>query len=90
MNQKNIEQRSLIIGCLWLFLMGISALTAYFATHLEALFVDAYFTLITLTTALLSIVISKISTKVSTRFPNGLFVLEQLYAFFSHYLQLYY
>lgn len=86
MNQKNIEQRSLMIGCLWLFLMGISALTAYFATHLESLFVDAYFTLITLTTALLSIVISKISTKVSTRFPNGLFVLEPLYAFFQSLL----
>lgn len=86
MNQKNIEQRSLVIGCIWLFAMGVAALTAYFSTRLEALFVDAYFTLITLTTGLLSIVISKISTKVSKRFPNGLFVLEPLYAFFQSLL----
>lgn len=86
MNQKNIEQRSLVIGCIWLFAMGVAALTAYFSTRLEALFVDAYFTLITLTTALLSIVISKISTQVSKRFPNGLFVLEPLYAFFQSLL----
>ncbi|MCI1689439.1 MAG: cation transporter [Leuconostoc mesenteroides] len=83
MNQKNIEQRSLVIGCIWLFAMGVAALTAYFSTRLEALFVDAYFTLITLTTGLLSIIISKISTQVSKRFPNGLFVLEPLYAFFQ-------
>lgn len=30
MNQKNIEQRSLVIGCIWLFAMGLQRLQHIF------------------------------------------------------------
>lgn len=89
MNQKQIEQRGLKAGICINLIMGIAGISVYFVTQIEALFVDAYFTVITLISGLVSLLISKVSAKVSHRFPNGLFILEPIYSFCQSCLTLF-
>lgn len=80
MEQKKQEQRGLIVGVIVNLLMGLAGLWVYRLTGIEALSLDAYFTLIAVTSTAAAIIISKISSKTSPTFPNGLFMLEPLYA----------
>ncbi|MGQ2284019.1 cation transporter [Leuconostoc pseudomesenteroides] len=80
MNQKRIEQRGLWLGILINTIMAVSGITVFLITDIEALFVDAYFTVITLVSGMVSIIISKVSSKKSQRFPDGLFVLEPIFS----------
>lgn len=80
MTQKKIEQQGFIIGIFMNVLMGSLGLFVYHITHIQALFIDAYFTIITLISGISAIVISKWSAKTSSRFPKGYFMLEPLYA----------
>lgn len=80
MTQKKIEQRGFVIGIAMNLLMGSLGLFVYHITQIQALFVDAYFTIITLVSGISAIIISKWSAKTSERFPKGYFMLEPLYA----------
>ncbi|MDN6900596.1 cation transporter [Oenococcus sicerae] len=80
MQQKAIEQHTLMAGILANLFMGAAGMAAYYTSQIEALFVDAYFTVISLVSGLVAISISKLSTKVSKRFPNGLFILEPIFS----------
>lgn len=80
MHQKAIEQHTLMAGILANLFMGAAGMAAYYTSQIEALFVDAYFTVISLISGLVAIFISKLSTKVSKRFPNGLFILEPIFS----------
>ncbi len=80
MQQKAIEQHTLMAGILANLFMGAAGMAAYYTSQVEALFVDAYFTVISLISGLVAIFISKLSTKVSKRFPNGLFILEPIFS----------
>ncbi|ALS02503.1 hypothetical protein ATZ33_14280 [Enterococcus silesiacus] len=80
MDQKKIEQRALYIGIFFNILMGIAGLIAYRTTKVEALFIDAYFTVMTVLSGAFAIFISKVSANRTTRFPNGFFILEPIYA----------
>ena len=89
MNQKRIEQRGLWLGILINTIMAVSGITVFLITDIEALFVDAYFTVITLVSGMVSIIISKVSSKKSQRFPDGLFVLEPIFSLCQSLLLLY-
>ena len=80
MNQKKYEQRGLAVGIIFNIMMGTAGIWVYNMTQIEALFVDAYFTVIAVISGIAAIVISKFSKKKSRRFPNGYFMLEPLYA----------
>ena len=80
MNQKKYEQRGLAVGIIFNILMGAAGIWVYHITQIEALFVDAYFTVIAVTSGVAAILISKFSKKKSRKYPNGYFMLEPLYA----------
>lgn len=86
MNSKKIEQQALIVGIFVNLLMCCAGIVVYEITHIEALFIDAYFSVITFSTGIFSFTISKISSKKRTNFPNGLFALEPLYSLFQSLL----
>lgn len=86
MSNKTIEQKALIGGIFVNILMCIAGITIYEITHIEALFIDAYFSVITLGTGVLSLIISKITARQNAIFPNGLFALEPLYSLFQSLL----
>ncbi|MCP9312755.1 cation transporter [Liquorilactobacillus satsumensis] len=88
MKQKKIEQRGLLAGIMVNLLMSIAGMAVFYLTQIEALFVDAYFTIITLLSGIVSFFISKFSEKTSQRFPQGFFVLEPLYSLFQAALTL--
>lgn len=80
MNSKKYEQRALVVGILSNILMGGAGVWIYHITKIEALFLDAYFTLIAVISGIVATIISKKSRKTSKSFPNGCFFLEPLYA----------
>ncbi|MFT8312323.1 MAG: cation transporter [Sporolactobacillus sp.] len=80
MNIKAKEQRALLVGTITYSIMGLSSLAVYFITKIEAMFLDASFVLLTVLSTICARLISKYSVKTSDRFPNGLFVLEPIYA----------
>lgn len=88
MEQKKIEQKALMVGIVMNVLMGLSGLIVYRITRIEALFIDAYYTIIALFSGLLAIFISKTSAKRTDLFPNGFFILEPLYALLKSSLSL--
>lgn len=88
MKQKVKEQRSLIIGIFFNLLMGLAGLIVYQETKIEAMFVDAYFTIVAVGSGIFAVFISKLSAKRSRRFPNGFFILEPFYALLKSILTL--
>ncbi|MEX2784249.1 cation transporter [Streptococcus sp. H49] len=88
MNLKKIEQKSLWVGILINIAMGAIGLVIYRITRIEALFLDAYYTIIAVVSCLVAITISKVSTKRTLLFPNGFFIFEPLYAFLKSSLSL--
>ena len=63
MNQKKYEQRGLAVGIIINIMMGTAGIWVYNMTQIEALFVDAYFTVIAVISGIAAIVISKFSKK---------------------------
>ncbi|MFT8812932.1 MAG: cation transporter, partial [Oenococcus sp.] len=86
MTAKKIEQKSLLAGIFVNFLMSCAGILVYRTTHIEALFVDAYFSVITFFSAIVSLVVSRLSSHRSKMFPGGFFVLEPLYSLFQSVL----
>ncbi|MCV3296819.1 MAG: cation transporter [Oenococcus sp.] len=86
MTAKKIEQKSLLAGIFVNLLMSCAGILVYRTTHIEALFVDAYFSVITFFSAIVSLVVSRLSSHRSKMFPGGFFVLEPLYSLFQSVL----
>lgn len=80
MEQKKVEQRTLIIGIILNTIMAAAGWRVYQATKIEALFLDANFSLISALSCVVAILISKNSKKTSKTFPHGHFMYEPLYA----------
>lgn len=80
MEQKKVEQRTLIIGTILNTIMAAAGWWVYQATKIEALFLDANFSLISALSCVAAILISKNSKKTSKTFPHGHFLFEPLYA----------
>lgn len=89
MNQKKIEHRTLIIGIGANILMGTAGLSVYFLTRIEALFLDASFTMVAVLSGIIAAAISRNSKQTSETFPYGLFVLEPIYVIFKSLLILF-
>ena len=88
MNQKKYEQRALIVGIISNILMGGAGVWVYHITKIEALFLDAYFTLLAVLSGIVATIISKKSKNTSKSFPHGYFFLEPLYAILKSLLTL--
>jgi len=88
MNQKKHEQRGLIVGIISNILMGGAGVWIYHITKIEALFLDAYFTLLAVLSGIVAAIISKKSKNMSKSFPHGYFFLEPLYAILKSLLTL--
>lgn len=88
MTQKQSEQRALLVGITVNIIMAVAGLAVYSITHIQALFLDATFTLINVLSGIAAIYISRKSTKTSATFPNGYFALEPLYGVFKTLLTL--
>ncbi|MFT8916401.1 MAG: cation transporter [Oenococcus sp.] len=86
MTAKKIEQKSLLVGIFVNLLMSCAGILVYHTTHIEALFVDAYFSVITFFSAIVSLIVSKLSGHCNKMFPDGFFVLEPLYSLFQSVL----
>lgn len=88
MTQKKIEQRAFMVGLAMNLLMGSLGIVVYYITQIQALFVDSYFTIMTLVSGIAAITISKYSARTSERFPNGHFMFEPMYAAFKSMMTL--
>lgn len=80
MDKKKYEQRALVVGIVCNILMGGAGLWVYYLTGIEALFLDAYFTLLAVFSGIIATLISMKSRYTSKSFPHGYFFLEPLYA----------
>lgn len=89
MSQKKIEYQALVIGIAANILMGAAGLTVYFITRIDALFLDAVFTLVAVLSGIVAATISKLSKCTSETFPYGLFFLEPIYVIFKSLLMLF-
>lgn len=76
---KKIEQRTLLIGVSIYFVLSFCSYVVYYISGVEAMFLDASFSLISTISTLFAMFISKYSAKKSLKFPNGLFILEPFY-----------
>ncbi|HCS93088.1 MAG TPA: hypothetical protein DIW15_00055 [Bavariicoccus seileri] len=73
MSQKRRERKGLLIGIVINLIMGVAGVWVYELTKIQALFVDAYFTIIALVSGVAAIIISRVSPRKTKRFPQGLF-----------------
>lgn len=89
MNAKKVEHRALIIGIIANLAMGAAGLSVYYTTRIEALFLDAMFTLVTVLSGIVAAIISKHSKYTSDTFPQGLYVLEPIYVVFKSLLMIF-
>ena len=88
MSQKRRERKGLLIGIFINLIMGAAGVWVYELTKIQALFVDAYFTIIALVSGVAAIIISRVSPRKTKHFPQGLFFLEPLYALLKSLLSI--
>lgn len=80
MGQKKIERRALIVGIVVNIVMMIAGFVVFFMTGLNAMFLDAAFTGISVLSGGVAALLSAATVRTTQRFPNGLFALEPMYA----------
>ena len=80
MNQKQIENRALLVTIIVNAIIAVSGIVVYFLTNLQTLFLDGFFSLIALISTIMAMLISKLSKKTTKHYPHGLYFLEPLYA----------
>ena len=80
MMQKEIERKSLIVSSILNFIIAGAGIWVFAVTHIQALFLDCFFSLIAFISSILAVVISKVSKKKTSIYPDGLYFLEPLYA----------
>lgn len=83
MNQKEIERKALIFTTFMNFLLTCAGFWIWQTTNIQALFLDFFFSFIALVSTLTASFISKMSSKKTKTFPNGLQFLEPLYSMFK-------
>ena len=88
MNQKRIEQNSLIVSSIVNFVIAGAGVWVFLATHIQALFLDCFFSVIGLVSSILAVIISKVSKKRTASYPDGIYFLEPLYAILKSLLTL--
>lgn len=88
MNQKQIENRTLIVTIFFNAIIAASGIFVYFLTDLQTLFLDGFFSLIALVSTVMAIIISKVSKRKTKYYPHGLYFLEPLYAVFKSVLMI--
>lgn len=79
MDKKKIEQQSLTMSAIVNLISGLMGLAVFIITDLNALLLDAVFTLIAFVSTLIALFISKNSHRTTAAFPQGLYFLEPLY-----------
>lgn len=80
MKQKRIERQALIVGIVVNVVMMIAGFVVFFMTGLNAMFLDAAFTGISVISGGVAALLSAATVRTTQRFPNGLFALEPMYA----------
>ena len=88
MTQKDIEKRALIISSVVNFIIAGAGLWVFLATHIQALFLDCFFSVIALVSSILATVISKASKRRTKSYPDGIYFLEPLYGILKSLLTL--
>lgn len=86
LTQKQIENRALIVTTVVNAVITGTGIWMYFLTDLQMMFLDGFFSLIGLLSALAAVLISKISKQTTRHYPHGLYFLEPLYAVFKSVL----
>jgi len=89
MSYKKYEQKGIIGGIIVNILVGIAGIFVYQITRIDAIFLDAYFTILGVISGIVAIIISKQSKRTSKAFPHGKFILEPLYAIFKSILTIF-
>lgn len=80
MNQKQIENRALIVTTIVNAIITAAGIWMYFLTDLQVMFLDGFFSLIALASTIVAVLISKLSKRTTKSYPHGLYYLEPLYA----------
>lgn len=88
MNQKQIENRALVVTVIVNTVITMAGIRMYFLTGLNMLLLDGFFSCLALLSALMAVLISHISKKTTKYYPHGLYFLEPLYALFKGLLML--
>lgn len=83
LTQKQIENRALIVTIIVNVVITGAGIWMYFLTNLQMMFLDGFFSLIGLLSALAAVIISKVSKRTTKYYPHGLYFLEPLYAVFK-------
>lgn len=88
MNQKKVEQQSLIFTTCMNVIFAIAGLIIFIITDIQALFLDFFFSFIALLSTISAVIISKYSKKKTKKHPDGMWFLEPSYAIFKAILTL--
>lgn len=90
MNQKKIEQQSLIFTICMNGLFAVAGLLIFILTNMQSLFLDFFFSLMAMISTISAILISIYSKKKTKKYPDGMWFLEPLYAIFKSSLTLFF
>lgn len=88
MNQKQIEQKSLVISSVVNLIMAGAGIWVFVDTNIHALFLDGVFSLIGCISNVFAIVVSVASKKRTKTYPEGIYFIEPLYAILKSLLTL--
>ena len=80
MTQKKIEDRSLRMTILVNFIVVIAGIWIFSVTKIQALFLDCFFSIVSLISAIVGMILVGLSRKKTKRHPEGLYFLEPFYA----------
>ncbi|KRN06215.1 cobalt-zinc-cadmium resistance protein [Liquorilactobacillus sucicola DSM 21376 = JCM 15457] len=80
---KKVEQNALLFSASTNFVMAVAGVIAFHSTHIQAIFLDAYFSVIAMLSSFAAIFISHFSGRKTAHFPRGLYMLEPLYGMFK-------
>ena len=86
LTQKQIENRALSVTTIVNAVITGAGIWVHFLTNLQMMFLDGFFSLIGLLSALAAVLISKASKRTTKHYPHGLYFLEPLYAVFKSLL----
>ena len=80
MTQKKIEDKSLRMTILVNFIIVIAGIWIFSVTKIQALFLDCFFSIVSLISAIVGMILAGLSRKKTKRHPEGLYFLEPFYA----------
>lgn len=89
MKQKQIEQKVLAVSIFVNTVIACAGFWVYTITNIQALFLDFFFSFIALLSSSSAIFISRISSRKTRHYPEGMYFLEPLYALLKSLLTLF-